>query len=485
MKRKAKWKLAAGVLLLLLCLFIAGCAGVNDVKDVHQQVYITYGTNMTSNEWQLEYSAISRDGEIILPIAQRQITVICDKKTGKQLWLQTREQYVDDPDLTAAELYEDNNWEHVHSKYTLYDLKGNLLQEMGERAVWTVYGDWVLYSDGKLESQKDGTVLFDDVSDFSVAENHFLLNCQGNSKVRVTDDNLQVLWERDGGGSVLQDNNSILLRQKDGLLGILDFDGTEVLPCQYDYLDCSSPSGRCIAERDEKYMVVSLQDGSVLYEEKEPNIEIYYADDAVLLRRDWNINAEGNRNMTVQMYDYDGQAISDVYQYIYQESGLTLPEQKNLFMAGTADGEPVLLDQTGQELFKGKAGEWFNLVTEDRITVTNTSDKEEGYSAVLQTMDGKVLNTKEYDGIYPVYLSSKDGASSQRAAMVIGNYSFGNTALVDLLDADGNILIEQAKSIQALDEDRFWVEKGFSQGLMDKEGNWLYEQSLFDSTVDE
>ena len=50
---------------------------------------------------------------------------------------------------------------------------------------------------------------------------------------------------------------------------------------------------------------------------------------------------------------------------------------------------------------------------------------------------------------------------------------------------NGNILIEKAKNIAVMSEDRFWVEKGFSQGLMDDQGNWLFQQSLFDSAVDE
>jgi len=29
------------------------------------------------------------------------------------------------------------------------------------------------------------------------------------------------------------------------------------------------------------------------------------------------------------------------------------------------------------------------------------------------------------------------------------------------------------------------VEKGFSQGMMDAKGNWIYEQSVFASAVDE
>ena len=68
---------------------------------------------------------------------------------------------------------------------------------------------------------------------------------------------------------------------------------------------------------------------------------------------------------------------------------------------------------------------------------------------------------------------------------MLGRYRYGGSELCDLLDLNGNILIEKAKNIAVLSEDRFWVEKGFSQGLMDDQGNWLFQQSLFDSAVDE
>lgn len=69
--------------------------------------------------------------------------------------------------------------------------------------------------------------------------------------------------------------------------------------------------------------------------------------------------------------------------------------------------------------------------------------------------------------------------------LVTGRYAYGNSQLSDLLDLDGNILVEQAKYICPLSLNRFWVEKGFTQGLMDESGRWLYQQSLFDSAIDE
>ena len=364
-KTKARYGVCL-ILLLVLVLLCAGCSTADKSTQTQTQkdaVYIIYGNGITTSEWKLQYGVVSRDGEMILPLEQRQVYVINDEKTGEQLGLQTREQYVDDPNLTAEKLYEDNNWEHIHSNYTLYDLQGNLVQELGERAVQTVYDHWVLYSDGKLENRIDGAVLFDDVNAFYAADGYCMLICQDYSKVRVTDDNMQVLWEREGSGDISQAGKEIIWRQEDGAVGVVGLDGAERLPCQYDSIWCSNDSGNCIVRQGDYSAVVSLQDGHVLYEITEPDKEVCYANDTVLLLRTWKTDAAGERDTQVQMYDYAGNAISDTYHYISSEAEDMLPGETAVFHAETMDDVPVLLNQQGQEIYRGQAGTWLNPVT--------------------------------------------------------------------------------------------------------------------------
>jgi hypothetical protein len=106
--------------------------------------------------------------------------------------------------------------------------------------------------------------------------------------------------------------------------------------------------------------------------------------------------------------------------------------------------------------------------------------------AELRNLDNEVLNKREYESINNLYLGAK-GANGyySRSTLAAGWYTYNNVQLMDVLDAEGNVLIERLKSVDMLSEDLFWVEKGFSRGLMDREGNWLYEQSIFDSEIDE
>ena len=61
----------------------------------------------------------------------------------------------------------------------------------------------------------------------------------------------------------------------------------------------------------------------------------------------------------------------------------------------------------------------------------------------------------------------------------------GNTYLTDILDQDGNVLLEGLKNAFTVEGGLIPCEKGFYRGLMDMEGNWLYKESIFDTAEDE
>lgn len=72
--------------------------------------------------------------------------------------------------------------------------------------------------------------------------------------------------------------------------------------------------------------------------------------------------------------------------------------------------------------------------------------------------------------------------------LVCGSYSVGNNYLIDLLDTDGNIVIEGINAYYTYAPDPagiLFVRKGFSYGVMDMEGNWLWKESIFQSASDE
>ena len=108
----------------------------------------------------------------------------------------------------------------------------------------------------------------------------------------------------------------------------------------------------------------------------------------------------------------------------------------------------------------------------------------ENDSNYLCDINGNRIGEKEYQYMHELYFESGNG-NVTKSGLIMANYQLAGKNLYDLIDYDGNVILERCKNIQGLSENRFWVEKGFSQGLMDRDGNWIYEQSVFASAAEE
>lgn len=488
MKKKGEpYWLLCSLLLLLVCLCCSGCDNGNDTKEevtasdistADNIIYIVSSSKQTMQDWDGGFGAITADGRLVLPFTNKQIEIIYDNKTKAQLWLQTKQFLLTDGAHMGDELLEDyydgllsnKKWQYFQNQYQLYDLEGSLLQTSSQRAVQAVYGDLILYNDGKLESRQTGTVYFDDVYDFYYADGYFIMNC--DDETRIVDENLQVLQELAGNGRV---EGAYILLWRDGYTGLFSLDGQELLPCQYDFIQILENGTQCLAcAYKDAYSIVDLTDKSLRYSVDAKEATLYYADDELVLLRN-------EQDQTCQMYNYSGKALSAVYEHIYSALEVELPEgeEEPFFIARTFDGKEVLLNRQGKVVYESTKGQWLSLINEDRLVV---NDNE---TASLQDLKGNIKNKKSYEGIYAEYAASERDGAMHKLPLVTGRYAYGNSQLSDLLDLDGNILVEQAKYICPLSLNRFWVEKGFTQGLMDESGRWLYQQSLFDSAIDE
>ena len=505
MKNKTK---QVFTLLTLGCFLFTGCTapGTNEqtqgeaVSENPNKLYRVMPSNRTTTQWENAYGVISYDGRMVLPIEPRDVYIIEDSATGKQLWIQTRKQVVEDLTLTAEELWEENNWEKIHSEYTLYDLEGNLLKELGENGVQRVCDNLVLYYNQQLTDRETGEVYFDDVHSINKAGDYYVLNVNLYNGARVVDKDMNIVYETDGGFISIDDQYYISaeIRQEDGkrLCGLYDLNGNEIIPCEYEYFY----SGDIVdvpyvkAQRDNREFVISLADGRIVYQESNvfPDydyIQYLLKDSMIIQTRETVATAERFGypiyRYSTAMYDYEGNIISDKYNYLSPQMGLynmALAEGKEvemLFSATRHDGTELIINADEEVLFTLEDG-WMTLLSDNRLII-HESDENRSY---LCDMDGNQINEKEYEYMNTMYLESTDGMYTQ-SRLINASYTISGTSLCDLLDIDGNILIERAKSIMAISADRFWVEKGFSQGMMDAKGNWIYEQSVFASAVDE
>ena len=470
------------LLLLLLCLLCRGCS-VKEQQEAAKErpeVYIVYDSSRTTNDWDYLYGAIDETGRMVLPLERRNVEVIYDREKGQQLWLRTITVTVDDPSLTAEELYEEENYKHIHYQYQLYDLDGTFLQDLGQRLVVAVYGDYVLYNDGRLESRKTGEVLLEDVGYMMQNGDFYILYDYLDNSCRIADGTMRVLRKYENCRTL--GNGWIVFRQ-DEKEGVCAADGTEVVPCSYDEILWCNAAGvdLCIAQKNGQFFVISLEDGAMRYvsavQDGAQEMEIVYADDDVMLM-DFSKYQQGEWQQAMQMYDYAGQPLSARYENIYREYG---DDTGCYFMAATTLREPVLLNKEGQVVFEGAPDTWLQIAGNGRLIYSDWKDNK----AQLLDLEGNVYGSRDYESMYSPYVYNDSLGTEDEPPLVIGHYRYGGSELCDLLDLNGGILIEKAKNITVLSEEHFWVEKGFSQGLMDTQGNWLFQQSLFDSAVDE
>ncbi len=128
--------------------------------------------------------------------------------------------------------------------------------------------------------------------------------------------------------------------------------------------------------------------------------------------------------------------------------------------------------------------------------LVNRRDKD-GEKALLYANDGMIIENAG-DGSTPgLTLYFPDGQEKRYeqynwlngvlpGELMVGSYQFGNKYLYDLLDIEGNVLLQGLSSYSyPKDDGPFYVNKGFSYGFMDIEGNWLWKRSIFSSAVDE
>ena len=509
MKSRAKTRTKQVITLLTLgCFLFTGCTapGTNEqtqgeaVSENPNKLYRVMPSNRTTTQWENAYGVVSHDGRMILPIDTQEVYIIEDGSAGEQLWVQTTKQVVEDPTLTAEELWEGDNWEKIHNEYTLYDLEGNLLKELGENGVQRVCDNLVLYYNQQLTDRETGEVYFDDVHSINKAGDYYVLNVNLYNGARVVDKDMNIVYETDGGFISIDDQYYISaeISQEDGkrLCGLYDLNGNEIIPCEYEYFY----SGDIVdvpyvkAQRDNREFVISLADGRIVYQESNvfPDydyIQYLLKDRMIIQTRETVATAERFGypiyRYSTAMYDYEGNIISDKYNYLSPQMGLynmALAEGKEpemLFFATRHDGTELIINADEEVLFTLEDG-WMTLLSDNRLII-HESDENRSY---LCDMDGNQINEKEYEYMNTMYLESTDGMYTQ-SRFINASYTISGTSLCDLLDIDGNILIERAKSIMAISPDRFWVEKGFSQGMMDAKGNWIYEQSVFASAVDE
>ncbi len=146
------------------------------------------------------------------------------------------------------------------------------------------------------------------------------------------------------------------------------------------------------------------------------------------------------------------------------------------------DGNVLLEEQfiLADEVDKWEDGYvWLELA--DNFMQVRCSIYDKNYDSIEKTcfydMSGQPLNlAQDYSYIYDIY----DDFSYNNSGYYGGVYenTQGQT-LTDLLDKDGQVLVSGINEISRYADGIFVVVRGFERGLMDAQGNWIYQESVF------
>lgn len=150
----------------------------------------------------------------------------------------------------------------------------------------------------------------------------------------------------------------------------------------------------------------------------------------------------------------------------------------------------LLLGRNGEVLQEhvGEFGNYSAQYTGGNYVVYQDAKESKGYSeenernVILFGPNLEVLiPAGKYDDIY--LLEDAGSTDVYYSAM---QYMPGTTnLLVDVYDGSGTLLLEELKELQQTGPGRFVVIRGFSGGLVNAEGNWLYKTSAFGALEDE
>ncbi len=495
--------------LTLGCFMITGCTATGSGEQTGNQpdetavdrVYRVMPSGRTITQWDNSYGVVTHDGDFILPFDNHEVYLIYDKAADEQLWIQTSKRIVEDPTLSAEDLWKEENFDKVHTEYMLYDLQGNLLKSLGDNGIMTVYDNLVLHYNGQLVDKNTGALYYDDVNTLHVSGEYYVMNTKDYTQVRIMDKDLNVVYETAGGFVGMNDQYYISaeIRQEDGtrLRGLQHLDGTEIIPYGYDYFTMAvvNDAPYIVAQRNNFETVHALEDGSIVYQEsgEYPDYDYiqYLLKDCMIIQRREVVATAENGGWPIygyfsQLYGYDGAPIGEKYRSLYpctEANKATLAhdgQNEMLFNATKMNGEELIINQSGEVIYQIPENGWINVIRSDRVILNSYDDD----TAILCDRDGNQLTEKVYQYMYTTHFEDVSGEYIS-ANLIDASYNIAGKTMYDLLDMDGNIIIERAKNIQVLSQDRFWVEKGFSQGLMDNEGNWIYEQSVFATATDE
>ncbi len=524
---KKKFGLA---LLLLFCLCLLPACSSSDskgTKTAAKDVYVisegnldTFGDGqgtVSVGQNAVYHYAVDGEGKVILPATKDSIGILYDKQTEEPRYL--TQYHIDASDQRDEYGFPEN----VTYMAALYDLDGNLVRDYAECSYGQLIGDTVAYYDGdtvSLLNIKTGETIYENLQSLDIMDSRIFA---------TTADQQYILG--DYAGNVIKRIESgqynyalgyqdYVVVVQDDLHGIMDADGNMRVEAKYsDIQKLWDNYVLCI--NAESYDVLDIDTGELVFQS--PDQVNYYDGTTAIIRKTEKGNDDIGQDEKYQellkedpaaakdyarryngkfgedklyLADAQGNIFSEAYEMLYacynedDNSGQQYFQgRKQRQEKEDAQDTISVLDSTGQVLFNF-TGQSVSVdpAGNDRFIVSDFGGKmlDDGTyvnqsKAMFVDKEGKpLIDNKKYQYINTLYNSRGEKEQYYTASYV----SSQGLTLYDLLDSNGNVLVSQLKSCYQCDGRRIVGTKGFSSGLMDMKGNWIYETSVFQELED-
>lgn len=441
------------------------------------------------------WGVLNAAGEFIIAPQPNKLQLICNHYTNEPRYISMTKpiagekiQYtldVDGPDK-VYHYYENNRF-----LYDIYDVRGNLLYENLENTYCKTMGDFlILIKEGEnlitIVNRETGEETTIDADSVSFCGNLFVFNWEDEPCACVYDQNMQLVKE-------IPDYTFHYSREQDGKrypvmigenhrMALFDADFNLLLPAEYAYFEQVNGDFVLARNANRQSVVMNLATGETVVP-PEKNRDIYYYD--------------GDMALYV-LYDESGQRTFQLVNLKDESKTWTAPniqtirlirnyEQEDTtlgFYIEAANSEAIIVNTQGEVILDLPAQSWVEDVSENVIAIKH--NRMENRPVKLYTRDSKEIPLKKT--YYQIRTLWHQGPLPYLAAY----YETPQGAIqADILDEDGHILIENCWENTTLENDdilplfcdgyRVLARKGFFQGMMDMEGNWIYKESIFDS----
>ena len=364
--------------------------------------------------------------------------------------------------------------------YELYDLDGTLLLDCGELAPLQRMGDWVLL----------GPASGADI--YSCIDNYFYNLRTGEKKLpghtgaermapglyKVLTVDLQTGLSTgklvDEALDIIQDLSPYTCYPLADDPGYLELNGQVGESWQSALYEISTgriltglaarcgPSLACFAAEG-GYQVVELATGRELLHSEQS--VLWYSDGLTAM-----VQPDGTVTLTASGSTYTG---SNFY------------AQNGFAQLRSQEGDTFLFDLTGKLLGQFSQTEVSSLgSTKSGNVILYLAGSEDSSVQLCSPTLERLTPAGRYADISPLYTplfneSRLPYFTARRAGRPY------QTSLYDILDQQGNIVLADLNQIYEHDEYGLAVRKGFRQGIMDWQGNWVYETSIFTGFEDE